>query len=249
MKMNLCVDWGNTRLKAALVNPADGRVADSWEGDDAAGVEHFLAHKSIRAAILASVVDGALAEPLAASLRAAGIKTLVLDGRTPLPIANAYGSPDTVGADRLALATGAWALAPNEDALVVSAGTCITYNFITRTRTFRGGAISPGLAMRLEAMHRFTDGLPLVPLEGDTRLLGYDTESALRSGAVIGAAAEVEGCIALYREQYPALQVFITGGNASLIARHLRSAPTHEPHLAFAGLNAILQYNVPSVAA
>jgi type III pantothenate kinase len=51
---------------------------------------------------------------------------------------------------------------PAQDSLVVSIGTCITYSLLAKNNAFRGGAISPGVDLRLRSLHEFTDKLPLV---------------------------------------------------------------------------------------
>lgn len=251
MKPNLCIDAGNTRLKAALVNPADGTVLQQFaqnesQADTLSALQSFINGQAVRAALISAVTDDR--DALAALLADAGVRNLVLDGRLALPIANAYATPDTVGADRIALACSAWAKHRGEDVLVISAGTCITYNLVTKTGTFRGGAISPGVAMRLRAMHQFTDALPEILADGDTRLLGYDTESSLRSGGVLGAVAEIEGFAAQFSRQYANLKILLTGGDAPLLQRHLSMPLAHEPNLIFSGLNAILNYHMPYVA-
>lgn len=248
---NLCVDAGNTRLKAAFVHPATGDVLDAFVQDEGqpshlADLQAFLADRPARAAIVSAVT--AERDAIVQVLADAGVPRVVLDGRLALPIANAYATPDTVGADRIALACGAWARHRGMDALVISAGTCITYNLVTKTGTFRGGAISPGIAMRLRAMHHFTDALPEISVTGDTRLLGYDTESSLRSGGVLGAIAEVSGFAVQFSQQYPGLQIILTGGDAPVLQKHLSASISHEPHLLFTGLNAILNYHMPYVA-
>lgn len=247
---NLCVDAGNTRLKAAFVHPATGDVLDAFVQDDGQdsdvnNLQSFIAERPARAAIVSAVTTGR--EAIVKALTDAGIPRVILDGRLALPIANAYATPDTVGADRIALACGAWAKHRGVDALVISAGTCITYNLVTKTGTFRGGAISPGLAMRLHAMHHFTDALPEISIAGDTRLLGYDTESSLRSGGVLGAAAEVDGLATQFSRQYPGLQIILTGGDARVLQKHLSVSFEHDPNLLFTGLNAILNYHMPYV--
>lgn len=250
MKPNLCVDAGNTRLKAALVHPSTGEVMEHFVAAEnlggAASLQEFVASHPARAAILSAVTGER--DALAAALGEAQVPFRILDGRLALPISNAYSSPDTLGADRVALACGAWAAHRGEDVLVVSAGTCITYNLVMRSGTFRGGSISPGFMMRLRAMHHFTDALPEVSISGDTRLLGYDTETSLRSGAVIGAAAEVDGMVAQFAAQYTGLKIILTGGDAPLLLQHVRTPLPHDPNLLFKGLNAILNYQLPYVA-
>lgn len=202
MSINLCIDWGNTNVKAAIFD--NDTLQKQITFSDEAALEKVSSlmetFKPVKA-IMCSVVhhDDELQHMIKSK-----IKSMVkLDGYTRTPINNAYLSPDSLGPDRLALACGAHILYPGKNNLVISIGTCITYNLVQKNKTFRGGAISPGLHMRLKAMSTFTDKLPEVGLNGDLVLLGYDTETCMRSGAVLGTAAEIDGMIQNYEGQYP----------------------------------------------
>ena len=155
---------------------------------------------------------------------------------------NAY-STDSLGNDRIPLAVAANLTYPGKNNLVISVGTCITYNFIQKTGIFRGGAISPGLRMRLKAMHAFTDKLPEVRLEGELVLLGYDTETGMRSGAAYGVAAEIDGMVADFSSQYSDFNAVLTGGDAPFFARHIKSGIFADPQLILKGLYQILKHN------
>jgi type III pantothenate kinase len=144
----------------------------------------------------------------------------------------------------MAAALAGWQRYEGHNVLVVVAGTCITYNIVEADGSFAGGAISPGLHMRLEAMHTFTGKLPQVKLRGDSPLLGTTTETSLRSGAVNGAVAELKGMIAAYSEQYPSLKTVISGGDGRFLAEALKNGIFARPELVAEGLNTILNYNV-----
>ena len=60
-----------------------------------------------------------------------------------------YGTPKTLGVDRMVLAAGAVLLYPNQNTLIIDAGTCVTYDFVTSKNEYLGGAISPGLRLTL----------------------------------------------------------------------------------------------------
>ena len=109
---------------------------------------------------------------------------------------------------------------------------------------FRGGAISPGLQMRLNAMHHFTGKLPQLNMDGELVLLGYDTASCMRSGAAFGAAFEMDAMIADYARQYPDFNAILTGGDAPFFATKIKSKIFADPDLLLKGLNLILNYNV-----
>ncbi len=166
----------------------------------------------------------------------------VLDATTPLPIKIDYRSPATLGADRIAAAAGAAVIAPGQTCLVVDMGTAITYDVVTADRRFIGGNIAPGIFVRLEALQHFTRALPLVETDGDCPRWGYDTETALRSGAIRGVVGELQYYRHCLSSESPAT-VILTGGSSELIIPYITSPITVEPNLVLIGLNSILNYN------
>ena len=243
MSLNLCIDWGNTNIKAAIFDNDTLQKQITFSPESALEKVSSLmsAHQPVKA-ILCSVVhhDDELAHLVKSKIKS----FLKLDAYTRTPINNAYLSPETLGPDRLALVVGAHMQNPAKHNLVVSLGTCTTYNLIQKNKTFRGGAITPGLHMRLKAMHMLTEKLPEVGLEGDLALLGYDTETCMRSGAVFGLAAEIDGMISAYESQYPDFNAILTGGDAPYFATKIKSKIFADPDLLLKGLNLILNYNV-----
>jgi type III pantothenate kinase len=169
---------------------------------------------------------------------------LVLHPGLPVPIMNAYSSPETLGMDRLALSVAMQEMYPGKNNLVVCLGTAVTYNFTQMNGTFRGGNITPGLHLRFLSLHEFTDRLPLVNEKGELLLIGYDTDTAIRSGVIFGMAAEIDGMLNNYRAQYPDFNAVLTGGDLSLFAGKLKNKIFADPLLLLKGLNTILNYNV-----
>lgn len=243
MSFNLSIDWGNTLVKAGLFEKGQLTNTFSFPAQDAHMrlVDLIEEHKPPYAII--SSVSSKSAE-LEEMLEGKVKKLIKMNDKTPLPIMNAYSS-DNVGADRLAMAVGAHHANPGKNNLVVCLGTCVTYNFIQNTRTFRGGAISPGLQMRLKAMHEFTDRLPDVSLKGETLLLGYDTETCMRSGAVFGIMSEIDGMVSEFASKYPHFNAVLTGGDMPYFEGKLKSEIFADPDIILKGLNIILKHNVP----
>jgi type III pantothenate kinase len=246
MSLNLCIDWGNTNVKAALF--AGDRIEKQIVFSEDAAVEQVTqlleAYQPVKA-ILCSVVSNS--DEVAALLRSKLPHTLLMTGHTNVPINNAYLSADTLGPDRLALVNAAHFEFPDKNNLVISVGTCITYNLVQKNKTFRGGAISPGMHMRLKAMSTFTDRLPeITAVDDEPLLLGYDTETCLQSGAVNGMAAEIDGMIKAYEERYPDFNAILTGGDAPYFATKLKSKIFADPNMLLKGLNLILNHNVSS---
>jgi type III pantothenate kinase len=166
-----------------------------------------------------------------------------------VPLANAYATPATLGADRLAAAVGAAGLWPGRAVLVVDAGTALKLDLVTADGTYHGGSIAPGLAMRLRALHEFTGRLPLLPLpapHATVALVGGSTEGSLLSGVVNGTVAELNGLLAQYCAQHQALVVLLTGGDAAFLAPRLVGRIFVVPELVLLGLYRILAYNVES---
>lgn len=167
-----------------------------------------------------------------------------LSDSTPLPLINSYTTPATLGHDRLACAVAASALFPGVPCLVINAGTCITYDMVTAQNEYLGGAISPGLQMRLKAMHTFTRKLPFLELQDPESLTGSDTKWSMISGAVNGAVAELTGITAEYTRNYPGLQVILSGGDMDYLDKLLKIRIFALPNIVMTGLKYILEYNL-----
>ena len=175
-------------------------------------------------------------------------RVLHLTHETPMPIRLGYHTPQTLGRDRIATAVGAWSIAQRldntSDVLIIDAGTAITYDLVTADGCFIGGNIAPGLTLRFKALHEHTGRLPLVQPNGDTPMVGYDTETAIRSGVILGLVGEVKNYIADIKLSHPNLMVFLTGGNGRLLLDRLADKSIiYSEHLAAEGLNRILLYN------
>ena len=163
-----------------------------------------------------------------------------LSHRDPFPFSIAYATPETLGRDRLAAVAGAFAEFPGRNVLILDAGTCLTYEWLTAEGIYRGGNISPGLHMRLDAMATFTAKLPRVDAQLPAPPIGDSTESALQNGALRGLLYEVRGALAWTKEQFPDPIILATGGGGAFLAEHLEDVQ-YRPHLVLDGLAAVLQ--------
>ena len=148
-----------------------------------------------------------------------------------MPIEISYKTPETLGRDRICVAIAANSMYPNEGNLVIDLGTCITYDWVDPKGTFLGGNISPGIEMRLEAMHEKTAALPKAEINYDLDLVGTSTISALQHGAVMGTICEIESFIERSEEKYKDLVVLLTGGNAADVSKLLKKNHIVEPEL------------------
>lgn len=239
--MNLVLDFGNTRIKAGFFKDTVLVETRIFNSED----ELILAVDSLpvlQQCIISSVTNAHLR---AQGLLSKKVSTLVFAKTTPMPIKNLYKSALTLGSDRTAASVGAFGFYPNRNVLTIDAGTCIKYNFVNAANEYLGGAISPGIPMRLNAMHHYTHALPLVETDKNyNKLTGENTTESLLSGALVAAAAEVDGMIDRYRAIYSDLQVVITGGDSDYLSKQLKNRFFADQHILLYGLNTILNFNV-----
>lgn len=239
--MNLAIDIGNTRVKTCLfkgIDPFNLQIYKSLK--DLLQDVAFITQA--QQAIIGSVVDG-LEEDIA-KLNSL-VPTQIFTSQTKIPLVNAYQSASTLGSDRLSASIGAYTLYPNENVLVIDAGTCIKYNFTNHKNEYLGGAISPGILMRLKALHQYTSKLPLVEVDFSySELIGSNTQNSILSGVLNGASAEIEETINRYKQQFPDLICVLTGGDSEYLAKRLKNSIFVHQNLVLKGLNDILNYNI-----
>lgn len=210
----LLIDVGNTKSKLALAK--NGRlVSDVILSDhEKTAVEGLALARQGKAVacLVSSVADGV--GLLIAELERGGLTASLLSVSMRLPFSVDYATPSTLGTDRVAGVAGVVAQFGMCDALVIDAGTAITYDFLTSDGVFHGGAISPGIGMRFRSLHVFTARLPLCsPVDAPVGLVGKDTRSAIAAGVMSGVRAEADFFIDSFRRERPDSIVVLTGGN------------------------------------
>jgi len=236
--MWLTIDAGNTRVKTGLFNQTQLQEVRYWTKEQEKEIHSYSLEKEVRHVIVATVIDGF-------SIKwESPIASFLLSEKTPLPITNHYQQPDKLGKDRLAGILGAWHLFPKRNTLVVDIGTCIKYDFINESGEYKGGSISPGLRMRLRAMHHFTSRLPQLDLVDNYDIAGLNTANSMMTGTIQGVIGEIRHFVSLYKARSDDLSVILTGGDARFLSLHLESNFHLEPDLVLLGLAAVLKYNI-----
>lgn len=241
--MNLTIDIGNTLIKSTVFSGGSILREDTIDKDVIFNLEQILQNfPDIDKIIVSSVrKDDNIIVSFLEQLNTK--KFIYLDEHTPLPIKNAYESTATLGKDRIALAVGGNAMFPNENVLIIDCGTAVTFEVVNASNIYEGGNISPGVEMRLKALHHFTQGLPLVDKEGLVQVIGKNTQDAIRNGVINGIAYEIEGYISSLQKGYPGLNVILAGGDAKLFDKKLKNTIFVVLNLIPKGLNRILEYN------
>ena len=160
-----------------------------------------------------------------------------------LPFHSLYTTPNTMGDDRIALVAAAVIKYPQQNCLIIDAGTCLTFDFISSAAQYHGGAISPGMAIRFKSLQHFTGKLPLVQPSTPSMLYGDSTENAINVGVHHGIIYEIEGQINAYKKKYTSLTVILTGGDALHLSKSVKNTIFAEPNFLAEGLDYLLDYN------
>lgn len=240
--MNLIIDVGNTLVKIAVFQNDKLLEKQSVAISQFKETQKFFfaAYPKIKKCILSSV--GSLPNEALADLKKY-CDVLILNGHLKFPFHNRYATPTTLGVDRMALVTAAVKHYPNQNALIIDAGSCITYDFVTKEKNYLGGAISPGIRLRYKSLHQFTANLPLLDTMMPKSIVGDSTAGAIHSGVVVGTVKEIDGFIDEYQGKYSDLTVILTGGDTIFLSKQLKNSIFANSNFLLEGLNFILEYN------
>ena len=233
--MNLIIDIGNTLVKYAIFN--DDKLVELLKTSE---VEEEKINTLIKEFDVKKVIISSVRKEMNWNL---DVEVIYLSYKTNLPITLNYKTPETLGKDRIANIVAVSEEYPNKNALVIDAGTCITYDFINKNKTYFGGRISPGLKMRYKSLNEFTELLPKLSVSGESKFIGDDTDSSIFSGVEQGVLSEVNSLIAGFRKENENLIVIVTGGDTFFFENALKNSIFADENLVLKGLNIILKYN------
>lgn len=240
--MILCVDIGNSQVKAGLYKDGSLVLSNRFGTKDLQStLLKFAEANQCMQIVVASVGARDLS-----FLNNSPIPVFRINSQTPVPLAIEYKTIETLGVDRLLGVVAANERFKNDQILVIDAGTCVTYDICDRG-VYKGGAISPGLQMRLNAMHDGTARLPLLQFSMQSVTIGTTTESSMMMGAGAGLLSEVEGMINRFKIDFPDLKVILTGGDSTFFEQHVKNAIFAAPNFILDGLHTVYQHNVSLV--
>jgi type III pantothenate kinase len=238
--MNLIVDIGNTSTKLAVYKDSEKLSVSRISEISCEELEKGLSGYKIDRAIVSSVRN---LPPFITDLFTANIpKVHFLSYKSKLPFKIKYETPETLGSDRIAAVAGAFYLFQGDDILIIDAGTAITFDFLIDNQ-FKGGNISPGLDLRLKALHKFTGKLPLIEKSFDFSFPGINTTDAILAGVISGVTFEINEYIRTFKKRKKNIKVIITGGDSGFLKERLSHQAIHMPDIVIDGLNYILEYN------
>ena len=243
----LAVDAGNTSMALGLFRGRRLVKKARLASDPSIGSEELARRLrsfagEATAACCASVVPALDGKIDRAVRKALGVKPAWVTPSAPLGIHYKVDRPRQVGAVRIANALGAWD-AHGGPAVVIDFGTATTFDCVSRTGDYLGGAILPGPVLAARALADHTAKLPLVPVRRPRRVIGRETAECIQAGVYFGYLGMVEKVLKLTLEELARLPdggkaraVLATGGWAGLLADDLPAVIKLAPDLTLQGL-------------
>ena len=224
--MILAIDVGNTHIVIGMVE--DGAIRNTvrvhTDPRETATEQliklrqitdyYGLDPRSFEGSILSSVVPR-VTESLKTALEAlTGRRTMVVGPGIKTGLNLRVDEPASVAADLIVGGVAA-AACYGTPAIVIDMGTAITLTVVDGKNCFRGGAILPGVKLSYGALAAGTSLLPEIAVLPPKRVVGANTVDCMRSGAVFGTAAMLDGMIERMEAElgYPCT-VVATGGLA-----------------------------------
>lgn len=154
-----------------------------------------------------------------------------------------YDNPREVGADRL---VNAVALRERfgGPAVCVDFGTATTFDVLSDSGDYVGGALMTGIEISLDALSERGARLPKVELAPPRAVLAKNTIDAIRSGVVFGYAGAVDAILKrLYAELGGEVPVVATGGLAKLVVPFTDEIDEVDELLTLTGLRLLHELN------
>ncbi len=253
--MLLVIDVGNSNTVLGVYRNAelirDWRIATDKDRtvDEYAMLFHNLFELAeMRFEQLSAVIISCVVPPMLNSLEALCRKYFKLSPlvvgpgvKTGMPIQ--YDNPKEVGADRIVNAVAAfdrW----HCGMIVVDFGTATTFDVVSASGEYQGGAIAPGVGISAEALFARASKLPRVEFVRPAQVVAKNTVSSMQSGIFYGYVGLVEGIVTRIRAEVgQPLKVIATGGLAAAIAEASDMIDSVEPFLTLEGLRILYQRN------
>jgi type III pantothenate kinase len=241
--MILTIDVGNTRIKGAVFEGNNTLECFVFSKNEIqTKIETILKrYQKISHLVVASV--GKMEKQLFLGFEKE-LRVWFVSHEDPFPFTNGYATPKTLGIDRMVLAAGATLKYKGQNRLIIDAGTCVTYDFVDQNDVYHGGAISPGLRLRYESLHSFTEKLPLLTVESPKHVVGDSTAEAIHSGVVNGLVYEINGFVDEYSALYSNFIIILTGGDTDFLAKRLKNTIFANSNFLLESLNQIFQYKI-----
>ena len=253
--MLLAIDVGNTNITFGVfdgdtLGPRWRLATDHNRMADEYGILliNLFRHAGLEPAQIHGIALASVVPPLTGTFVDAcekylGQRPFVIDAGVKTGVRVKYDDPKQVGADRVVDAAAVQKLYGGP-ACVVDLGTATTFDAISATGEYLGGAIAPGITIAAEALFQRTAKLPKVDLQRPPAAIGRNTVHSIQSGLLFGYVGMVEGMVTRFRAELgPNMKVIATGGLAGLIANETKVIDIIAPWLTLEGLKIVWELN------
>jgi type III pantothenate kinase len=250
--MLLVIDVGNTNI---VIGVYDGEnLVKDWrirterrttEDEFNILVTSLLADGNIRSRDIGKTIISCVVPPMVTILdsfcrKYLGHRPQWVDAESVPNIPLRYRNPSEIGADRIVNAVAAFHKY-RTSLIVIDFGTATTFDAISETGEYLGGAISPGIMIASEALFMKASKLPRVEIfVAPESVIGKDTASSIKAGIIFGYASLVDGMVRRMKtEMGTNPRVIATGGLAELMYQVAETIEAIEPALTLEGLRII----------
>ena len=129
--------------------------------------------------------------------------------------------------------------------IIFDLGTATTASVIDKNKCYIGGAVLCGVKTAINAISAGTAQLPQVDISAPDKVICSNTIDCMRSGAVFGAAACIDGLVArIEAELGEKTTVIITGGLGKTISKECQTEVVYDENLLIDGLRIIYNKNI-----
>ncbi len=145
--------------------------------------------------------------------------------------------PPEMGYDLVSNMVAAHRRYPDDTVMVIDFGTALTFTTVDSEGRVLGAAIAPGLITAVNSLFNNTAQIPQVQLKLPSSVIGTDSDTAIRSGIMIGFSGLVDAIVRRTEEELGCkLKIIITGGLSQTIAPLLTRVDLIEPTHTLNGL-------------
>ncbi len=251
--MLLAIDIGNTNIVLGVFDNDElicsGRLRTKKEDTE---FDYFMKISSFLKINNATEIDGAIISSVVPSLIQIfkkciqimyNINAIVVGPGIKTGINLKTDNPAEIGAD-LVVGDVAAVNKYSLPAIVFDFGTAITASVINSDKEHIGGVIICGVKTGLNALSSSASQLPSIDITPPFKVIGTNTLDAMRSGAVLGTTAMMEGLTArIEKELGQKATVIVTGGLGTIIAKETLLDVIVDENLLLDGLKILYEKN------
>ena len=204
---------------------------------------HQISPDQLEGAIIASVVPPVTGALSAAVKTITGLQSSIVGPGMKTGLNVRIDDPGTLAGDLVVISVAAMTYY-GTPAIVMDLSTATSMVVVDKTGCYRGGAIMPGVMLSYEALASGTSLLPDISIASPRRVIGTNTVDAMRSGAVFGTAASIDGMVDRMQEELGyACRLVATGELARSIVPCCRHEIICDDDLLLKGLWTLYQRN------